>query len=308
MKKLQLHIALFLLPLVLLIALLPVNQRLKYNGLWFDCLQQGDLVYNRLYQNPKPVDVLFLGTSHTINGIDDKRIENKLGKDSLHVLNLGYCRLGRNLHYVLLKEVLQQKKPKILVLEVREKENRYTHPVFPHMANTADVLFAEPLFNKDLVSDIFTHGAYKLELWQDELYGNHFTNENTITDYGQGEVHDTASADMLLQLKTRNQSVPKTARMHNNWFYRYYPDSYLEKIARLCKANDIKLYFLYLPGFATPEQKPEENDSYEQWGTVLIPPNSLFENPDYWYDHEHLNKAGSAVLSDWIAAELRQDM
>ena len=62
MKKLQLHIALFLLPLVLLIALLPVNQRLKYNGLWFDCLQQGDLVYNRLYQNPKPVDVLFLGT------------------------------------------------------------------------------------------------------------------------------------------------------------------------------------------------------------------------------------------------------
>ncbi|MEZ5147916.1 MAG: hypothetical protein R2759_12860 [Bacteroidales bacterium] len=80
MKKLQLHIALFLLPLVLLIALLPVNQRLKYNGLWFDCLQQGDFVYNRLYQNPKPVDVLFLGTSTPSTELTTSVLKTSWGK------------------------------------------------------------------------------------------------------------------------------------------------------------------------------------------------------------------------------------
>ena len=114
MKRLYKHIILFFLPVLLLIIIVPVNKRQKYLGLENDCFNHAIWIYDRLYKNSKPVDIAFLGSSHTINGINDKLIEEELKRYNMTAANFGYCRLGRNLSYVLLKEIIKTKKPRYL--------------------------------------------------------------------------------------------------------------------------------------------------------------------------------------------------
>ena len=162
MKKLYQNIMLFALPLLIMIIWLPVDRKLKYAGLKDACYNHGLWLYNRIFEDNKPTDIVFLGSSHTINGIDDQYIEEQLKPYHLTAANLGYCRLGRNLHYVLLKELLEVKHPDYVILEIREDENRYSHAVFPYLASTSEVLMAEPFFNRDFFKDIFLHCSYKL--------------------------------------------------------------------------------------------------------------------------------------------------
>jgi len=113
-----------MLPVWLLFIFLPVDKRQKYQGLVGDCGNKGLFLHDRVFINEKSIDMLFLGSSHLICGVDDQLIETKLNNKTT-VANLGYCRLGRNFSYILLKEVLETKQPKHLILEVREDENRY---------------------------------------------------------------------------------------------------------------------------------------------------------------------------------------
>ena len=41
--------------------------------------------------------------------------------------------LGRDLHWLLAREVLETRKPKLLVIEVTESEPRSMHPAFPYL-------------------------------------------------------------------------------------------------------------------------------------------------------------------------------
>src|SRR6187402_494770 len=138
MKRLYKNIILFILPIALVFIFVSINKRLKYIGLKKECFDHGLLLYDRIYKDAKPVDLAFFGSSHTINAIDDTLIARKLNKS---VFNFGFCSLGQNIYYTLLKEVLTTKKISTVVLEVREDEDRYSHKVFPFIADTKDVLF-----------------------------------------------------------------------------------------------------------------------------------------------------------------------
>lgn len=300
MRKLQLHIALFLFPVLLLLAIIPVDKRLTWLGLRADCFHHALLHYDRLFVREKPIDILILGSSRAINGVDDKLMENLLKPDTFHVYNLAYCRNGRNLHYVLLKEVLLKHKPSHLFLEITEVENPYTHPVFPMMAPTQDVLFAELLFNKDWFSDIFTHGTYKLALWQDALYGQAPPPTHEDTDWGHAGMPGNTNREELLQVLQNKKTDTTQHTTKDRWFYNRYPMAYHHKIVELCRQNNIQIHYLYLRSFASQQLKPNEYDIFTQWGEVLLPPQTIIENPDLWYDREHLNTEGADVLTAWI--------
>ena len=146
MRKLILHINLFLLPLFLLLLVIPVDKRQKFVGLEADCYNHGIWVHDRIFHSQTPIDIAFLGSSHTICGVDDGFLSEKI--EGLEVANLGYCRLGRNLNYVLLKELVSQNEVQQIIIEVREKEDRFSHPIFPYMARSEDVMLPKLFFNQ----------------------------------------------------------------------------------------------------------------------------------------------------------------
>ena len=302
MGKLLKNIILFLIPLLVLITLLQVDKRYKYQELKDDCFDHGLWVYDRIYNNSAPVDIAFLGSSHTINGIDDQLItENiKIGQAA----NFGYCRLGRNLSFVLLKEIIQEKDLKMLIIEVREDEDRYSHPIFPYISHSRDVVFANPFFNRDIIADIWTHFAYKVEIAQDIIYQHEPSAPLRTNDFGFASSNDTASSAYLDEVK-RKRSIPKPDLSEMvRGFYGKFARVYLEKISNSCNERNINIYFLYLPSYGTYLDKPDNYDIYIKYGKVISPPKQIYDNQTNWADENHLNREGARELSLWLAEQI----
>lgn len=302
MKRLIVHIVLFLLPILIGLIFIPVSKRSMFLGLKDDCFNHGIWIHDRIFNNPEPVDILFLGSSHTINGINDKLISEKLS--SRQAINFGYCRLGRNLEYSLLKTILSEKKIKKLVIEVREGENWFSHPVFPFIADDKDVYLANPLFNSNLIKDMWKHTAYKLELFQERIYLQSDSVPYNMNNFGFASHADTISSEYLKKIKLKNTG-PKKEMSRLEQDYRYtYSRIYIKKIVQICREESIKIYFVYLPSYGTNRSEPREMKIYEKFGPVLIPPKEIYENVYFWFDENHLNLAGAEELSEWITANL----
>lgn len=303
MKKLLRHIALYLLPVFIFLVLLPVDKQLKYKGLKDDCFNHGAWIYNRIYENDKSIDIAFLGSSHTINAIDDKLIEDSL--KPLTVANFGYCRLGRNLSYILLKEIHSKKKIKHMIVEIREEENRYSHPIFPYLANSRDVILANPFFNKDYLKDIWTHLMYKIELAQEKIYQSNKYTLQKYNHFGHNTFNDTVSFELLEKIKKKRSKPKKQLSDFEYNFHATFARIYLQRIINYCNENKIKITFLYLPGFGREQMKPCELSTYQEYGDVLFPPAEILRNPNHWHDENHLNNAGATKLSQWVAKQLQ---
>ncbi|MCF8332185.1 MAG: hypothetical protein K9H84_07010 [Bacteroidales bacterium] len=303
MKKLYSHIILFLIPVIAFLILIQPNKRLRYTGLKDDCFNHGIWVHDRIFENPDPFDIAVLGSSHTINAVNDEIMDSLTNDKS--VVNFGYCRLGRNLTYVLLKDILAEKSPETIIVEVREDEDRYSHPVFPLVANTTDVLLPVALFNRDIFADMWTHFSYKTELFRDNLFNAMEVQDVRLEDYGFASHPDTAKISYLDSIKKKRSIYKEPLARWERDFHMKYPKAYLKKVRQLCEKNNQKLFFLYLPSYGRPFNRPKNSNFYSNQGRLLIPPDSILENKDYWYDKSHMNKAGANALSRWLAHEIQ---
>jgi len=307
MGKLILKILIFIALLLVIIMAMPVDERSKFTGLKEDCFYHAIWFHDRLFLNPKPIDIAFIGSSHTINGIDDGLIEHELDSLHLNVANLGYCRYGDNLYYTLVKDLLGVKKPKMIFMEVREDEDRYSHPVFPYLADPIDVLTAWPWFNRDILSDDVVSLRYRVQLAR-----HVFLPADTLFPVRQ-EVHgfassaDTVSPAILNEIKIRRMEHKWATGSFERGFYMAFPRAYIRKIGQLCSEHNVKLVFIYLPEYASGLWQPLESSTYVKYGKILIPPREIFESTSNWGDESHLNRAGARALSAWIAGTIKKN-
>lgn len=301
MKRLFGNITVFLIPVLIGLYFLPLNERRKFEGLVNDCENRGIWMHDRLFLNTsQPVDIAFIGSSHTINGVDDQLISDSL---RLNVLNLGYCRLGRNLQYSLLKKLLETRKPKLVILEIDRVENAGGHPVFPFIADSKDVLFADGWLNRGYFSDAWLHFTYKLETFQDELYVRDTTVEQSSV-FGHGASAEPADAAFLRSIAQQRRTEGKGSLI-NQYARSTFAMDYVGRMAQLCKKNDVRLKFLFLPGYGTTLNADHLRKQYVEFGPVLFPPHELLNNPFNWHDEDHLNQRGAEQLSEWLQEVLK---
>jgi len=295
------------LPILLVVYLAPIEKERLYASLELDCTNRGVWMYDRLYNNNAPIDVAFIGSSHTINAIVENSIQQSANCDALNIVNLGYCRMGRNMSYVLLKELTTNKKVTSVVLEVREDEDRYSHPVFPFLAGSKDVLGASLLFNRDYIADNWDHFAYRCQLIQEKLFQFPIKKVEQSTTTGFMASADTLAIGRSIELLDRRNRTRAAQGQLSRQFYGMYPTSYLNKIAALCKRNQISLYFLYLPGYGATQALPLEMAAYKTHGKILIPPKKMLKDRHNWHDKDHFNIGGAHRLSEWLGERLECD-
>lgn len=296
MNRLIRHILLFLLPAILVLVLLPVDRRMAYQGLQDDCFEHGLWIHDRIFTHEKEIELLFLGSSHTINAVDDELIEQETG---ISTANLGYCRLGRNFHGLLLNEVLEKHQPRMLILEIRESEDEHSHPIFPYLASTSEVILPDFVWNRDYVDDVQTHLSYKLDLFQDRLWGEEALPIRQET-HGFSVNVDTAKIEVLLGFQARKK---KSIAAPLTGLNMQFPRRSLHRISTICSEHDVQLAFLYLPSFGTSTHEAP-SAFYSEIAPVIIPPDSMLRNTNFWHDPQHLNKTGAAMLSTWLSQQL----
>lgn len=311
MKQLLLKIALFfsllMIPFVIFFTT-PYSEEFAYHFIEDDCYNHGSWIFDRITRNLTPIDIAFIGSSHTIHAIQEKQIEQLVGSHN-HIANLGYCRSGRNLEFVLLQMLLKHKAPKVIVIEVYEDETKNSHDIFPYLANTSDLFLTPTLINRDYFSDIYNGALARLEYFKAK---NVFSKRISVTNnelYGYGAADRRVTEEELAKnvaawKKRLNRFEPESIEKIKI----KYPFAYLKKIIRIIKEKNIQLFFIYLPESGSKLKRPKYADYYQNTGTLLLPPQFIFDDATNWMDAAHLNDKGSELFSTWMADQLRNEL
>lgn len=311
MKQILLKIALFfsliMIPIVVLF-LMPYSKEFAYHYIKNDCYNHGAWIFDRITKNKVPIDVAFIGSSHTIHAFQEKKMEESLGQN-YHLANFGYCRYGRNLQYSVLRLLLQHKSPKLIVLEVSEDEEKNSHDIFPYIAETNDLLFTPTLINRDYFSDLYYGASARLVCFKATyIFGERFPEPDNRL-YGYGEAQRTATKEeMSDNEKAWQRRLERKSFKPVEDLLLKYPLAYLKKMVELINKKNTSVVFVYLPESGSKLRSPKLAEYYRGIAPLLVPPQSVFDDLTNWMDASHLNDKGSEILSIWIASQLKGEL
>lgn len=311
-----------------LLVTLPHDRFILWQSLRTEAYARLGWSYERIHFDPTPIDIAFIGTSHTMNGVDGSAFEARLAADGvrgedgrcLTATNFAIPAYGRNLHWELAKELLENRRVRILVLEVFENETRKAHPAFVHVADVHDVMTAPLLINLNYFNDIVRLPFRQLSLWAESARPKEFGLKTgwDPTDYDGSTVDNTrvvnAAGVALTPPRYSTVALPKLQHVakwrsrHKNLHllgsglagleYRY-PLHYLDGIRDEARRHGTQVVFLYLPGYGWPD-RPYDTSPYAGGGRWLFA-NDILRQPGVWYDDDHLNAQGAAQLTTRIA-------
>lgn len=305
--KISLFFGLLMIPFVVLFNT-PFSKEFAYHFIKDDCYNHGAWIFERITRNPAPIDIAFIGSSHTIHAFQEKKIQEILGS-GYRATNLGYCRYGRNLEYTLLKLLLEHKSPRIIVVEVHEDEEKNSHDIFPYLAENKDLLLTPTLINRDYFSDLFHGTSARLECFKAKFVFKTKNQEITTDLYGYATSDRNVTKE---ELKENEKAWERRLNRIDNKLIKEmqlkYPLAYLKKMISLIKEKNIHLIFVYLPESGSKLAIPKHATIYQNAGPLFIPPQSIFADATNWMDTSHLNDKGSELLSKWMAEQLKNEL
>jgi hypothetical protein len=311
MKQILLKIALFFsllaIPLVTLF-ILPYSEEFAYHYIEHDCYNHGAWIYDRIVHNPAPIDIAFIGSSHTIHAYQDKKLTESLGRN-YQITNLGYCRYGRNLEYTLLRMLLEHKTPKLIVIEVHEDEEKNSHDIFPYLAKTSDLLCPPTPINRDYFADLFNGASARLEYFKARFIFRKKYPEQDAELFGYAATKRIVTAEELKENESAwKKRLARTPIQAIEQIQMKYPFAYLEKMITLLKERNIPIFFVYLPEYGSNLKSLKYAEYYQDLAPLLIPPQSIFNDTANWMDASHLNDKGSEIFSEWMAEQLKVEL
>ena len=296
-----------------LLSLTPFDRYIQWQALNIEAFARLGWIYERIHFDPTPIGIAFIGTSHTMNGIDGEAVAAAMG--GAHVANLAIPAYGRNLHWIIARELLEHRSVDTLVVEIVENETRRSHPAFVAVAGTCDVVLAPMLINLRYFTDLtlmpLEHLLLGLKTLMPAAFGlkPHFDpdgydgpdpdNTRIVRVHGQAltQRRDGHADPAALDQEVRGERAAKRYNMLPLPMARLeyaVPLYYLHQIAVLAEAKHVRLVFLYLPGFG---QDPGPHDPSFYAGHRVLTVNDLLAPHEVWFDAAHLNAAGAAAVS-----------
>lgn len=304
MRVFIIKILIFLLPVAIAVAgilTLNADKGFCYNYIKGDCDERGLHLYNKL-NGTDTINYVFIGSSKTMNAINDSLIERINGKAQIY--NAGYCRYGRNLDYLLSKDFITQKHISKLFLEVREDESTNSHPMFPYLAKTQDITESAKGLNLDLFSDVYKHILMNLDFVRKSLNIDVFENTKMMSEkYGFNTSERVESPKVLENYKLKNK---KNETVDTNKAEYRFSNFYLDKIKNECSIHKTELIFIYLPSYGNADKLPAFKNKYELYGKVILAPDSIFNNKNYWKDESHFNLNGAIAYTRYLSGVIAE--
>jgi hypothetical protein len=301
---------------------LPHDKYLRYQAPNDPKAPNSYWIYERIHFDPTPIDIAFIGTSRTGLSVHTRRLEQDLAARGIHAkaVNFYGVRNGVNMQYVIAKELLSNRKIKLLVLEMTENEERKPHEFFFMYADPMDILNAPLLINMNYLADVARLPGRQLDLaLQTELQKWGLRHPDFVPPPYEGpnldhaEFVQTLDKDVVYH-RTIGHTKAEMEALRSQWvrgvtgrvlprpfgdlefrFPRYYENEILD----LARAHGTKVVFLYLPQYGGPQDPPP----YALYANRAEMINPWAEIQDYrlWIDVTHLNWDGAKRLTDYLA-------
>lgn len=302
-KPIYLFVTTFLLAVVLTVLLVSPSLEFRFKNVVGDCSGRSLFMYNAIYKNDQDAEVIFIGSSKTMNAINDSMM-SRLGSQTF--LNLGYCRFGRNLDYFFIEQYCKTHHPKKLVLEVREREGDNSHAVAPFFLPLDQLLADAFSFNGDLFPDLYNKWLCNLKFIRSRLFNTDETGIPSVDPHcGFFNTSQPPDLRQISEQKLKEERArAKNPGLHHEPLNRN-AALYFKKIKALCEAHHIRLYFLYLSSYANLSERPYSYDSYRSMGTYLSLPDSMLQNLSNFHDFGHFNPKGAGSASRYLLGRLK---
>jgi hypothetical protein len=313
---------------------LPHNRYVRWQDVQVEAYARLGWIYERIHFDPTPIDIAFIGTSRTMCAVDAAAVALEMERlqaagtepKKLHAVNFAIPVYGRNLHWLIARELLENRKVGMLILEIYENESRHAHPYFIYPAEVSDVLDAPLLINPNYFSDIAFLPFRQISLFVKTLWPGQFglkghfdpahydgsTVDNTRFIQVGGKrltkLLDQKVDQDKLKVLGRERRQQKALHMLGQYFdnleYRL-PRYYLSLILELADRERVPVKFLYLPSYGEPD-RPFDMRLYQGKGE-MITVNDILATPGNWANVDHLNMFGAAQVSTRLGEILAPD-
>jgi hypothetical protein len=313
---------------------LPHDPFVRWQAVRTEAYARLGWAYERIHYDRTPIDIAFIGTSHTMNGIDAQAVADEVagkgirspGGRCLTATNFSIPSYGRNLHWSIARELLETRRPGTLVIEVLENETRKPHPLFSHIATERDIITAPKLININYLADLIRLPYRQLSLFVESVAPSQFglkagfdparydgsTVDNTHMVNVDGKALTPPLTRVMDPEKLDKEAAGLRAAKDLNMLperlaaYEYaVPRAYVDKILALARQTGTRVYLLYLPGYGKPP-RPFDMSFYPA-DIKMLSLNDLLAERAYWHDVHHVNAQGAAVVSrrigDLLAGE-----
>ena len=311
------------------ICLLPHSRFVRFNSLTEAAVVKAGWIYERIHHDPTPLDIMFIGTSRSVFGVNSTAVESAYRRSTgqnLHVVNFAMQHLGRDLHYLLAREALLNRTVKLLVLEVTEDEPRDLHPAFGPLAEASDILRAPLFINVSYFANLGRLPLRQIQLFlQTSLPGAYGTTlAFTPAKFRGAQWDDTYAATgsfdhpihpVVPRLQSHTEAELERQRLQSvraiarklalppafHQMERRANLSYVQAIAELARKQGVEIRFLMMPQHVAAA--PIFSAFYQQYGPIWSPGPAIAD-PKLWTDINHLNHAGAMALAPWLAGQI----
>jgi hypothetical protein len=305
-RKVVLGFGLGLLVVTALLTLAPIPMQSRLATLKGDG-RRVEALYDRIAVDRTTVDIAFIGSSHTVNGVDAQGEEAALAALGVRakVANLGMFVMGRDLQLFLVRQLVAHKRPKILVIEINEHVAPLGHPYLPYVADASDMVAAGAPLNLPKTFLLFLKEQMR-GVSDAVLPGR----PPPTSPAGQGGWQpltgvwpgDRGAPSLGDRLETR---FGPRLRLGLYAATRYYEDGAVGRIVRLAAAHGVQVVFLYLPEYRyAADPDPALVRRYGALAPVILIPRALALDRANWFDHAHLNRDGARRLTPVLARAL----
>jgi hypothetical protein len=284
-------------------------------------------VYERIHFDPTPIDVAVIGTSRLEAGISPVALQAKLSSAvgrPVHVADLALLQMGRDLHYAIVKDLLNaHPEVKMIVLSVEEGAAA-AHPVFKYVADDADVVRSPPFLNLSYFDNLLylpiRHLTYFAETVAPGAFGidGRFqpseylgTNLDRTLGYLQPDgtrvngMRTEPAETLAKQAQIAHLNYVSTLRLPGripNKFEYAIEYKFTDDIAALAAKHHVKLVFLHIPMYGDKYPVPDLG-FYRRLGPYLDE-SWIADRQPLYFDGPHLNRAGALQSTDWVASQI----
>lgn len=301
---------------------LPHDRYVRYQQLAHSDLFRSRWVYERIHYDKTPIDVAILGSSRLETSVSapilEKELSEELGRP-IHVANLAIPQEGRNLHFLVARELLENHpETRIILLSVVERAD-LSHPAFRYLADPADLLAAPLLVNHYYFLDAAFLPYRQLSYFFQTFFPRWFGLSRTFRKDYAGTDFDTTYSFYLPsgKLVDRYHVMPPDKleagfikvmtglgggpwHQPSRWHAWNNPleDEYSERIVEVAQKHSVETIFVRLPFYKSPPGMYDEN-FYRSLGP-LLDAEGLTTDPHYYGDEGHFNRYGTNLVSPWL--------
>lgn len=302
---------------------LPHDPYIRFQQLAKTIQFRSQWIYERVELDTTPIDVAVIGNSRLGAGVSGPQVQaalRRVTRTDLHVANLTMPQEGRNVHYAIVKRLLEKRpEVKLIVLSVIEQMPREGHPAFRDLADARDVLGAPMLLNRDYANDVGVLPFRQISLFVQSLFPRAF-GDATALDRSRyaGADHDSTQTfrlpdgrvvdrdsiqvegELAAAAARRVRQITRPVLPAAGADYEFAVErAYARRIADLARTRGVSILFLYLPIYEDHEPV-SDRAFYDRIGPTVSP---TFVTDDYrlYSDYGHLNVHGAGLVAPWLA-------